>query len=176
MKRKERNQAKTPPAKVNLGCWYTLGEAVCNHVSSRNEVRIEHSMFYFVSKPVKSKIQVFHVTMMFRVLGHSDCTLVVHFEGGRLFNTISKFRGNVPHPCNLLSSLNSSHVLCLCGRESNNCLQLAVPSNSSSSHLVTSVEHPVSTQSLWEASVKVRMLESRQDFWALTVPLDTSGD
>src|SRR5258705_218091 len=72
--------------------------------------------------------------MMFRILGHSDCTLVVHFQGGGFLNTIPKFREDVPHPCNLLPSLNSSHVLCLCGRESNNCLQLAVPSNCTTSH------------------------------------------
>jgi len=91
-------------------------------------------MFYFVSEPVKVKIQVFHVTMVFRILGHSDCTLVVHFKGGMLFNTISKFREDVPHSCNLLPSLNSSHVLCFCGRESNNSLQFAVPSNCTTSY------------------------------------------
>jgi hypothetical protein len=37
------------------------------------------------------KIQVFHATMMFRVLGDSDYTLVVHFENERFLDTISKF-------------------------------------------------------------------------------------
>src|SRR5258707_3801523 len=105
-------------------------------------------MFYFVSEPVKSKIQVFHATMMFRILGHSDSRLVVHFESGRFLNTIPKFRENVSHPCNLLSSLNSSHVLCLCGRESNNSLQFAVPSNctiSYHSHIASSGTSSINT-------------------------------
>src|SRR6266542_1814161 len=65
-------------------------EAVCNHVSSRNEVRTKHTMLYLVPEPVEAKIEVFHATMMFRILGHSDCTLVVHLEGGRFLNTIPK--------------------------------------------------------------------------------------
>src|SRR5580765_4153084 len=72
--------------------------------------------------------------MVFRILGYSDCTLVVHFESGRLLNVVAKFRENVPHPGNLLSSLNCCHVLCLSGRQGNNGLQLAIPSNCSSCH------------------------------------------
>src|SRR6266498_1247308 len=78
-------------AKANFGSWHTLGEAVCNHVPSRNEVRTKHTMLYLVPEPVEVKIKVFHATMMFRILGHSDRTLVVHLEGGRFLNTISKF-------------------------------------------------------------------------------------
>jgi len=77
-------------AKPNLGCRYTLGETVCNHVSSGNEVCVKHTMFHLVPEPVETKIQVLHTTMMFRILGDSDCTLVVHLESGSLINTIPK--------------------------------------------------------------------------------------
>jgi hypothetical protein len=55
-------------AKADLGCWNTLGEAVCNHFTSGNEVRVEHAMFHFVPEPVETKIQMFHPSMMFRML------------------------------------------------------------------------------------------------------------
>src|ERR1700674_1247857 len=79
----------------------------------KSGVSNEHAMFHFVSEPVESKIQMFHATMVFRILGNSNCTLVVHLESGGLLNAISKFSENVPHPCNLLPSLNCCHILCL---------------------------------------------------------------
>ena len=103
-------------------------ESLKSHVSSRNEVWIDHTMFHFISEPVEAKIQVFHTIMMFRILGH---------------NFGCPFWGwEVPeHHTQILRGCSSSilspslpqqlHVLCLCSRKCNNGLQLAVPSNSS---------------------------------------------
>src|SRR6266568_2355452 len=75
-----------------------------------------------------------HMTMIFRIFENTNSTLVVHLQSESLMNTISKLRQNVPHSCNLLPSLNSSYLLCLSSRKCNNCLQLAVPYNCSTSH------------------------------------------
>jgi len=75
---------------MNLGC--TWGTHLVRQSAIMSPVgMIDHTMFHFIPEPVEAKIQVFHVTMMFRILGHSDCTLIVHFEGGGFLNTIPKF-------------------------------------------------------------------------------------
>src|SRR5258705_8251823 len=79
-KRELRQDTHLLSAEANLGCRHTFDEAICNHVPSGNEVRIKHTMFHFIPEPVETEIQVFHATMMFRILGDSDSTLVVHFD------------------------------------------------------------------------------------------------
>ena len=95
---------------------------------------MDHTVFYLVPEPIEMKIEMFHVTVMFRIFGDSDGTLVVHLESGRKVTTIPKLKENVSHPRNLLPSFNSSHILCLSGRKRNNGLQLAIPSNCTTSY------------------------------------------
>jgi len=141
--------------KNELGCWNTLDKTVCNHVPSRNEVRIEHSIFYFVPEPVEAKIQVFHATIMgfsgfldtvialwLFILRVEDCsTPYPNSERMFLIHAIS-------FPASTAAMYSASVV------ERAIVCNLLYHPTAPPAIIVTypAVERPVSTQSLWEAS------------------------
>jgi hypothetical protein len=111
-----------------------FGKNICNLLCSRNIRGCNALCVDCISKPIIAKIQVFYATMMLWVLGNTDGRLVVNVEGRRLSHRIAKFTKDIVHPGDFFACFNSRDKFSLCGRKCNNGLQLASPTNSTTSH------------------------------------------
>src|SRR5690349_3660136 len=71
---------------------------------------------------------------MFRILGDINPRLVVDEESGSKRRRVAKLCQDVPHPLDLLASLNCCHILSLSAGESDKRLTLRRPSHSTTTH------------------------------------------
>jgi len=68
---------------VHAGDWKCLGEEVRWHIGPRTEDWTDLAHLNNIPEPIKAKVQVFHSTMVLRVLGYLESAATVCEEGSR---------------------------------------------------------------------------------------------
>ena len=88
---KLRKNAQTISTKLNFGSRKRFSENVRNLLRRMDVRGLDALVINSITKPVKAKVQVFHTSMMFRILGDTNGRLVVNVQSGRLFDCVPKF-------------------------------------------------------------------------------------
>jgi len=75
-------------------------------------------VLHFISEPVVAQIQMFHASMVIRILGNRNGGLIVNQKSGWTSDRTPHLPEERAERLDFLASLNSSNVLCLCSRQS----------------------------------------------------------